>query len=413
MSREITCCRVCRGENLAVLLELGEQALTGIFPRSAAEPVQSGPLTLVRCARCRLVQLLHSYEPSELYGANYGYRSGLNRSMVEHLRAKVGWLRERITLLPGDIVVDIGSNDGTTLGFYPAGEFTLMGFDPTGGKFRRFYREDVGLVEDFFSARAFRAKFGSDARARLITSLAMFYDLEDPLDFMREIVSILADDGLWHFEQSYLPSMLETNSYDTICHEHLEYYAVQQIQYMCERAGLKIVDVQLNDVNGGSFAVTVAKTGAPVTANAAAVDRLRSRETAMGLDGEAPFAAFRARVRRHRETLVETLSRWRDAGKTVLGYGASTKGNVVLQYCRLDTTLLPCIAEVNEDKFGSFTPGTRIPIVSEAEAKSRRPDAFLVLPWHFRQNLLQREQAFLRAGGTMIFPLPEIDEVRG
>jgi hypothetical protein len=228
---------------------------------------------------------------------------------------------------------------------------------------------------------------------------------------MREVASILDDDGVWHFEQSYLPAMLAANSYDTACHEHLEYYGLRQIKYMADRAGLKILDVKLNDINGGSFAVTVAKAGASYTANAAQVERLLRREDELGLDTLAPYAAFQEAARAHRAELKDLLEKLKSEGRLVIGYGASTKGNVILQYCGITPRLLPCIAEVNAEKFGCFTPGTGIPIVSEAEALAMHPDYLLVLPWHFRRGICEREAAYLGSGGKLIFPMPRIEVV--
>ncbi|MCZ6698098.1 MAG: class I SAM-dependent methyltransferase [Planctomycetota bacterium] len=411
MYREVTACRICGGGDLSTLIELGDQYLTGVFPKDPNQELTRGPLSLVRCTECSLVQLLHSYDLTELYGDHYGYRSGLNKSMVAHLQATVARLCGRVSLADGDIILDIGSNDGTTLASYDRDRFALVGFDPSADKFRKYYRDDARLVTDFFSAARFGREFGKDARARVVTSLAMFYDLEDPLRFMTEVESILAADGLWYFEQSYLPSMLASNAYDTICHEHLEYYAVHQIKWMTDRAGLKIVDIACNDINGGSFAVTVARRDAPYPENVAVVQKFIEAERNKGLNTPAPYQAFRDRVLRHRDDLREKLTRYKSDGRRVIGYGASTKGNVLLQYCGIDESLLPCIAEVNEEKFGCFTPGTRIPIVSEAEAKAANPDCMLVLPWHFRANIVQREAAYLARGGALLFPLPEILEV--
>jgi hypothetical protein len=411
--REAKCCRLCSGHSLTIAIELGQQCLTGVFPRDRAEDVPSGPLTLVRCEGCGLVQLLHSYEPNVLYGSNYGYRSGLNRSMVEHLRAKVEELRRLIPLRTGDVIVDIGSNDGTTLSFYIPDKHVLVGFDPSAVKFREYYRNDMRLIADFFSAEAFRSEFGRSTKAKVVTSLAMFYDLEAPLDFMRQVEEILADDGVWHFEQSYLPSMLEATAYDTICHEHLEYYAVRQIKWMTDRAGLKIIALTLNNVNGGSFAITVAKRNAPYPEADALVARYLNQEEQQGLNSPEAYELFRDRVLRHRDELLKHLQALRSSGRMVMGYGASTKGNVLLQFCKLDEGTLSGIAEVNEHKFGCYTPGTRIPIISEAEAKARHPDCFLVLPWHFKANILEREAKYLRGGGAMLFPLPHIHKVTG
>lgn len=406
-------CRMCGHGPLDSLLSLGDQRLTGVFPLSRETRTGGGPLELALCRECGLVQLRHSFEPTELYGVHYGYRSSLNRSMVEHLRAKVGDLTALRPVGPGDCVLDIGSNDGTTLSFYPEGGPLLVGMDPSADKFRRYYRPDIRLVVDFFSAERFAREFGPGVRPKIVTSIAMFYDLEDPQEFVRQVASILHPQGVWHFEQSYLPSMLDTNSYDTICHEHLEYYGLRQILWMLDRAGLEAVDVRLNAVNGGSFAVTAAHRGSGLPVNRPGVEALIEREAARRLDTVDSYAAFAATVRAHREALPALLRDLKAQGKTVLGYGASTKGNVILQYCGITEDLLPAIAEVNESKFGAFTPGTLIPIVSEAQAKAMRPDYFLVFPWHFRKNIVSRETEFLAGGGRFIFPLPRIEIVSG
>jgi hypothetical protein len=410
MATEITRCRICGDAALEPILSLGSQYLTGVFPRSKQQRITRGPLELVKCGgACGLVQLRHSYDSAEMYGENYGYRSGLNQSMVAHLRAKVAALRRATPLAAGDLVLDIGSNDGTLLSCYPQ-ELTRVGMDPTAAKFLEHYPPGATVIPDFFSADAFRARFGG-RRAKIVTSIAMFYDLESPRSFVEQIAGILADDGIWHFEQSYLPSLLATNAYDTVCHEHLEYYGMRQIAWLVERCGLQVLDVELNGSNGGSFAVTVARAGAALPRNAAALQRLLDDEERAGLGTLAPYERFRERVFKHRDDLVALLARLSGEGAKIFGYGASTKGNVILQFCGITPALLPCIAEVNPDKFGSFTPGTGIPIVSEAEAHAQRPDYLLVLPWHFRQNLLEREGAFLARGGKMIFPLPEIEIV--
>jgi C-methyltransferase C-terminal domain/Putative zinc binding domain/Methyltransferase domain len=411
--RAIDRCRICGNSNLMPVLDLGEQYLTGVFPRGRDDQLTCGPLELVRCEgtdACGLVQLRHSYDHAEMYGANYGYRSSLNKSMVRHLADKVDALLEIVPLSPSDLVLDIGSNDGTLLSNYPIAGPTLVGMDPTAAKFHEFYRPDIRIVPDFFSADALRRHFPG-RRVKLVTSIAMFYDLEAPQAFADQIASILATDGVWHFEQSYLPSMLRTTSYDTICHEHLEYYALSQIKWIIDRAGLKIVDVTFNAVNGGSFAVTVAPAAAPYPECTDKIRAILDEEERMGLGSFGTYLAFGARVLEHKIQLSKMLRGINARKLKVLGYGASTKGNVLLQYCGLGAKDIPCIADVNADKFGCVTPGTWIPIVSEAEAKAANPDYLLVLPWHFRDNLVAREQEFLGRGGKMIFPLPAIDVV--
>lgn len=401
------CCRVCSGQNLQSVLNLGMQALTGVFPKKTEEKVPEGPVELVWCKDCGLLQMAYSYEPDEMYGDNYGYRSGLNSSMVKHLTNKVQYLKRLIPLKSDSVVLDIGSNDATSLKAYKIEGLRKIGIDPTGGKFKKFYSKDITLVEDFFSADAFRSV--ETRKANIVTSVAMFYDLEDPIGFSRQVEEILDDQGVWHFEQSYMPSMLRTNSYDTICHEHLEFYSLAVIKRILAEANLKIIDVQMNAINGGSFAVTAAKKNSLLRENNAVINWLLDQEKAMGLNSIKPYQDFETNVFRHREDLVRLIHALNADGKTILGYGASTKGNVMLQFCGFTPNDIPAIAEVNEDKFGCFCPGTGIPIISEAEARSMNPDYFIVMPWHFKNGILEREKEFLERGGKMIFPFPEIE----
>ena len=302
-------------------------------------------------------------------------------------------------------MLDIGSNDGTTLSFYPKEGPTLIGIDPTAGKFLKYYQPHIRAVPDFFSAATFRKAAGSDvAKAKIVTSIAMFYDLENPMAFMREVRDILADDGIWHFEQSYMPTMLEANAYDTVCHEHIEYYALQQLVWMASRVGLRIVDVEFNDVNGGSFSVTLSKALSKSKVFPS-VHKILDGERQIGLDTLAPYQAFAERAAKSKHDLLEFIESARSAGKTVAALGASTKGNVLLQYCGLTGKDIPFIGEVNSDKFGSYTPGTWIPIIPEAELLSMKPDYLIVLPWHFRK-FFEGNQRYSNC--KLVFPLPEL-----
>lgn len=403
-------CRVATSDHLIPVLNLGQQVLTGVFPKTAQDVVTRGPLELVWCPASGLIQLNHTYNPEEMYGANYGYRSGLNQSMVEHLTSKVLYLQRLVALQHGDIVLDIGSNDGTTLKAYTVSGINRIGIDPTGSKFQQYYTSDIKLVPDFFSAKAYRSIFSKSAK--IITSIAMLYDLDSPVDFARQISEVLATDGIWHFEQSYMPSMLRMNSYDTICHEHLEYYSLGVIQKILEKADLQIVDVVTNAVNGGSFAVTAThRSCKTIKPNRPIIDWLLQQEDRMGLATPAPYREFEDRVFRHRDDLTRLIRALNDDGKKVLGYGASTKGNVTLQFCGLTAKDIPAIADVNPDKFGCVTPGSHIPIVSETDAKAMNPDYFLVLPWHFKDGILRREKEYLSRGGKFIFPFPEVEIV--
>ena len=405
---EISRCRVSGSDHLVTVLNLGQQALTGVFPKNPSEKITRGPLELVWCPDSGLLQLKHSYDLSEMYGDNYGYRSGLNQSMVNHLTEKVHYLERLVSLNTGDVVVDIGSNDATTLKAYCTKNIRRVGIDPTGEKFASYYPAEIILLSDFFSAEALQSV--EKKPARIVTSIAMFYDLESPVNFARQVESILADDGIWHFEQSYMPSMLRLNSYDTICHEHLEYYSLDVVKKILEMSGLRLVDVVMNGVNGGSFAVTAAKvSNKSIYTNHVVINWLLGQEERMGLNTPRPYREFEERVFRHCDDLMRLIRVLKTDGKKILGYGASTKGNVLLQFCGLTGRDIPAIAEVNSEKFGCFTPGTNIPIISEEEARSMDPDYFLVLPWHFKDGILRREKKYLTSGGKMIFPFPEIE----
>ena len=417
MFKEIKKCLICGNEKLVPVLNLGLQALTGVFPRTKDVPVGQGPLQLVKCEEdrdgkhCGLVQLRHIYSAGDLYGQTYGYRSSLNRSMVNHLHHKVKNILRKVTLRPGDMAIDIGSNDSTLLQGYPAHGVTLVGVDPLGEKMRKYYPPHIHLIADFFGKKILEKHFGVQ-KAKIITSIAMFYDLESPVAFMQQVYELLADDGVWVFEQSYMPTMLSMNSYDTVCHEHLEYYRLKQIKWMADQVGFKILDVEFNQINGGSFSVMVAKQGSLYREDRNLVAQILKSEERLSLDTLKPYQVFRQRVFQHKKKFQAQIHKINKKGKKVLGYGASTKGNVILQFCELRENDIPFIAEVNPEKFGSYTPGTLISIISEQEARAMKPDYFMVLPWHFKNNIIAREREFLRKGGKLLFPLPHPEVVK-
>lgn len=409
--KKIDRCRICGNHQLERVLDLGEQMLTGVFPREKGADVTRGPLHLVKCTGegddvCGLLQLEHSYDLGEMYGENYGYRSGLNASMVAHLHNKVWRIMGLVELRDGDLVIDIGSNDSTTLQAYPSQGLSLVGVDPTGVKFHSYYPPHVQLIPDFFSSRLVEACFPGK-KAKVVTSFSMFYDLEDPMEFMRQVFDVLADKGVWVFEQSYMPTMLDTNSYDTVCHEHLEFYALRQIKWMADRVGFKIVDVEFNDVNGGSFSITVSKANGD-TSVLPAVQTILDDERARGLDTLQPFREFSDRVEASRKELLAFLAEARTQGKRVAVLGASTKGNVLLQYCAVTMADVECVGEVNAEKFGCFTPGTWLPIVDENDLLTKEPDYLLVLPWHFRKFFIANRKW---KTNRLVFPLPRLEVV--
>lgn len=408
MPIEIKRCRVCASERLDHVLDLGVQYLTGVFPRTQVHSeLSKGPLRLVRCAResgCGLVQLAHSYDATDMYGENYGYRSGLNPSMVRHLESRVRAITQSKAINPGDVVIDIGSNDGTTLGFYPE-SCVRIGIDPTAKKFESYYPPNIITRCDFFSKEtALAASHGR--KAAVITAFSMLYDLDDPVSFVQQVADVLDADGIFVFEQSYMPLMLERVSFDTICHEHIEYYGLRQIEWILNAAGLEAIDVELNDVNGGSFAVTAAHCGRYPAKNAVSV--LRAREQPLWSHISERLDGFSKAVEKALQELNQLIRSELNNGKTFGALGASTKGNVLLQAAQLGPNEISLVGDINPDKHGRFTPGTGIPIVSEHDALSARCDYYIVLPWHFRDFF---ERAPHLAGKRLVFPLPKLEIV--
>ena len=405
--REIVKCRACGGSKLTSVVDLGLQTLSGVFPLIGGEDPIAGPLVLTVCENCTLVQLKHSFPSEMMYGDNYGYRSGLNASMVKHLEIKARKCFEYVPNGTRATVLDIGSNDGTLLNSLTEFDALLIGMDPTSSKFREFYKDEVQSVPEFFSPESFKKLA---PKADLIFSIAMFYDLDDPVKFARGIESILSENGIWHFEQSYLLSMIETTSYDTICHEHVEYYSLESIKWILDKADLKIIDVELNDVNGGSIAITAAKKSSMIVPTRM-VQWLFNYERIKLSNITKQLLDFQEKIDIHRNNFVSLLDSLVQDGKRVWALGASTKGNVLLQYCEIDTRLIEKIVDVNPYKNGRWTPTTHIPIVDELEFLANPPDYAVVLPWHFKSSMIVRSENYLKTGGKLIFPLPNISFV--
>jgi NDP-4-keto-2,6-dideoxyhexose 3-C-methyltransferase len=412
---KLLCCRICKNENLIDVINLGNHYLSSRFPSSIEEVVPRSELVLSKCVPidstdnvCNLVQLKHTVNSEEMYFHDYGYRSGINNTMKTHLNRLVEDI-ECYYVNEGDTILDIGSNDATLLKCYKTKNIKLVGIDPTGLQFRKYYPHNITLVPDYFTKANFdltRCK-----KPKVITSLSMFYDLPDPLEFMKDIKAVLAADGVWIMEQSYLPTMIEAFSFDTICHEHLEYYCLEQIMWMADKVDLKIIDVSLNSCNGGSFRVTLSHRSSAYLPNLSNIEVLINKEKEMDINNLQVFSEFMQVCDNTKKQLMDFLHFQKECGKMICIYGASTKGNTLLQYFGIDNQLITCIAEKNTSKYGKFTPGTLIPIISEEKVRDMNPDFMLVLPWHFKDEFIAREKSYLDDGGQFIFPLPYIDVV--
>jgi NDP-4-keto-2,6-dideoxyhexose 3-C-methyltransferase len=402
-------CRLCKSSHLQPVRDFGSHYLSGRFPAADEPDPPSAPIRLMFCADCGLLQLAHNYAQDELFRHTYGYRSGINQMMRSHLAGITKEAVARVGLKSGDVVLDIGSNDATLLTSYPISGLTRFGMDPTIAQYRSYYPEDITTAEDYFSAAKF-AEISSGRKARAITSIAMFYDLPDPGAFVADIAASLAQDGMWIFEQCHVGLVLERNAFDTICHEHLEYYGVAQVHRLLSMHGMRISDVELNDINGGSFRVYACHQNAPYQTSSN-IDGILAMEKQAGLDKVETYIDFCSKMDRMTAELSAFLHAEKSKGKSIYIYGASTKGNTLLQLCGLGKNVITAAADRNPLKWGRRTPATGIPIISEEEARAASPHYFLVLPWHFRDEFVEREKSFRETGGKLIFPLPHLEVI--
>jgi hypothetical protein len=408
LASPVTACRICRRHRLRLVFDLGIHALSGRFPLPTDPEVPCAPLQLVRCDDCGLVQLGHDVAQTELYARDYGYRSGLNATMTQHLAGIARQAEAMVALAPGDTILDIASNDGTLLKSYRCGpEVHKVGIDPSVTQFAEYYRPDILRAPAFFTAATFR-KASPTPKAKIVTSIAMFYDLPDPNAFVRDVVSILDPEGIWVMEQSDVGSMLQANAFDAICHEHLEYYGIKQIRSLLEDNGLRVVNIEYNASNGGSSRIISCHAKASYRTDAAALAASAEREQQLALDEVNTYLRFADRVADIGRRLRELLQGARSEGRRVHLYGASTKGNTLLQFFGIGSEAVDAASERNPLKWGRRTPGTNIPIISEADSRRAKPDYLLVLPWHFREEFIERERAYVEGGGRLIFPLPAL-----
>ena len=402
--KEINNCRTCNSKELTEVFNLGNQKLTGVFLENE-EDLQSGQVSLVFCEKCSLLQMKQTYNSDLMYGDSYGYRTGLNNSMVTHVQEKYKLLEKKYLNL-NSVIVDIGSNDSTGLKSYDQLSHKLVGIDPTAKKFLNYYDTNITVIPNFFSANKYFEVLNRSAD--LVTSLSMFYDLPDPIGFAKDVETILSNNGIWHLEQSYAPTMVKNLAYDTICQEHVEFYTLKSLLFIMNSADLKIIDLSFNNINGGSIALTVAKKNSKYY-ESELISPILEIENELDVNSSAYYKDFFVNSREHAGMIKNLLVKLKKSGKKIFGYGASTKGNVFLQFADINSDLIDCIVEVNQDKYGKVTPGSKIPIISEKEGEKLKPDYYLVLPWHFKESIISRSTDILNRGAKFIFPNPTIE----
>lgn len=410
-------CRIS-GEKLVHLFSLGDLYISDFIKEKSNPKLGRVPLNLCLGPKSGLIQLSHTPPLDDMY-RKYWYRSGTNKTMTEELKNIVKTTTKLIKPKKGDVWVDIASNDGTLLSFVSK-KIHKIGFDPSDIAKKEGSKNLDYFVNDYFNIKDYKKSPYGNKKAKVITSIAMFYDLENPHEFVKEVKEVLEDNGLWVIQMSYLPLMLEQLAFDNICHEHIEYYSLTSLKYLLDQYDLDIVDVQLNDINGGSFRIYIMKSEANKTKFASApyrdvakfrVKSLLSHEKKLKLDSVETYKKFFKKISDLKKKTVDFIKKEKAKGKSVWGYGASTKGNTLLQWYGLDNSLIDGIAERSPAKYGLKTAGTNIPITSEKKMRKTKPDYLLILPWHFVNEFIEREQDFLKSGGKFILPCPNFEVI--
>lgn len=399
----IKSCRSCCSENLIEILSLGNQYLSDFV--NAGEKVQKFPLVLVLCKKCNLLQLKHTTPQTSLYTERYGYKSGVNQTMKDELKKIVETSKEKIKLNNKNLVIDIGANDGTLLSFYEK-KYFRVGVEPI-KKFAKECRKKADIViNDFFNFRSYASRL-KNKKAHIITAISCFYDMKDPNQFVSDVKKILHKEGIFVIQQNYLVGMLKYNAFDNVVHEHLEYYSLLSLENLLKKHDLEVFDVERSNLNGGSFRTYISHKNVKIISRN--VNRLRLEEKRLKLNRKKVYDEFALRVNKTREDLAKLLLQLRKEKKSVYIYGASTRGNTLLQFCKINNKLIQKAVERNPEKWGKKIASVEIPIISEEQARKEKPDYMLVLPWFFKDEFLRREKKYLESGGHFIFPLPYLE----
>ena len=397
-------CRNCKKKNLKTLFSLGNQYFTGKFLRNG-EKVKKAEINLSICTKCKLVQLRDRYNLKYMYGPDYGYRTGINKTMSSHVNNITKYLSKKVNLKSQDYVLDIASNDGTLLNYYKT-NINTFGVDPILHKYKKFYKKINFTSNSFFSKSSITNK--TKKKFKIITALSVFYDLNDPNKFLKDVHDILDKKGLFLLEFADLASLIKLNMFDTICHEHAEYYSTKVLLNMFEKNNFKIIKINKNDINGASKQYLLSRKDSIFKSNKKNIKKILNEEKNLKLDDPKMYINFFKRIQKIGKQLKSFINTQSCKNKIIHGYGASTKGNTLLQFFKIGKKEVEYISDRNPDKYGLKTPGTNITIISEKTSRLKKPDFYLVLPWHFKKEILSRELKIRNKGTKFIFPLPKL-----
>ena len=402
-------CRCCNNKNLKRFINFGKMHLSTEFPSVNKKQSNKIPMDVIICKSCKLIQLRHNYDLKKLYDENYGYKSGVNKTMNNHLKGITKDVEKIVKFEKNDLVLDIASNDGTLLRKYKNKNIIRFGIDPTIEKFKSEYPKNYLKYSGFFSKNVFEKK--TKKKAKVITSIAVFYDLPNPNNFVKDISKILHDNGIWVIEQSYFPKLFFNNAYDSLCHEHLTYFTYYQLNLILKNNNLRVFDMKLNEMNGGSIRFFIAKENSKFKNRKKNINKIYNIEKKYFLNFNKNLRNFKKNISNSKKELQIFIKEVKREDKIIHLYGASTKGNIILQFCNINNKQIGFAADRNEEKWGRETPGSKIPIISEKSSRFKKPNYYLVMPWHFKKEIQKRELKFLKEGGKLVFPLPKLNIV--
>lgn len=410
-SKKIRKCRFCGNKSLISCFDIGDQYLSSIFPESLdyKNHFKKYPMNLVLCEKtetsCGALQLEHSLDMTDMY-EEYPFTSSTNSSMPKILKDVLDSALEYVIPSRHDLVLDIGGNDGTLLSFLDHIGCELLCMDAAKNVQPMFESDNYTHVRGYFNKKSY--KHSTSKKAKLVFSIAMFYHLYDPVQFSKDVAECMDDDGVWVIQMAHLPSMIKTNMYDNIVHEHVGYYGTDHMRWFMEKAGLEIFDVTLNDVYGGSYRIFVKKKGCrkyPV--NQRFHDEIK-KDQDMGIYDPNTYHLMMDRVNKTKTELVSLCKKIKNQGKSIWIYGASTKGNTILQFCEINHELIDAAADSNPFKIDKYIIGTDIPIKNEIEMRAAKPDYLLALPYSFLKGFMKREKGLIESGTKFIVPLPSV-----
>jgi len=395
-------CRNCKKKGFSLISKIGDQPISSIFLEKKRY-IKNYSLNLFECNYCKLIQLSKIPGLQDMYGSTYGYKTSISGLMVKHLKNKFNRIKKLKILQRNPNILDIGSNDGTFLNFFANDlkKKNLTGIDPSANAFTNSYNKKIKVIVNFFNKESIKNYF-KNIKFSVITSFAMFYDVEDPNSFCKNIYKLLDKNGIWVLEFSYFPLLLKNLTYDQICHEHVMYYTLNTFNNIIKKNKLKIIDYSLNEINGGSIEILCSKKNSNIKVMKTKIDKILIEEKKIS---NKDYDKFNLRIQNSKKNLQLFLKNIKK--KEIIGYGASTKGNVILNYCGISNKDIPFICDANPTKIGKFTPGSHIPIISKIKMRKINPKYLLVLIWSFRSEVIEQEKKFIKKGGKLLFPLPD------